>query len=184
MRCAPRLCNASAPHRRTYRGLCPRGTSSAYGFDASVFRWELPFKVGDGVPLLLWDCLKTVHQLTFPSCRSRVDPKQRTRYLEVRHYIRMTANSVSKIVMYVSEVNDAYRRENAILRTLLLEQGLSQRKISAELRKRRRKLQIRESSERTLKRVASEALDFLEKQDAAALALLEDRIEADHSKMH
>lgn len=26
--------------------------------------------------------------------------------------------------MYVSEVNDAYRRENAILRILLLEQGL------------------------------------------------------------
>lgn len=85
--------------------------------------------------------------------------------------------------MYVSEVNDAYRRENAILRILLLEQGLSQRKIDAELRKRLRKLKVLESSEQTLKRVASETLDFLAKQDAAALALLEDRIETDHSKM-
>jgi glucose-6-phosphate-specific signal transduction histidine kinase len=86
--------------------------------------------------------------------------------------------------MYVSEVNDAYRRENAILRTLLLEQGLSQRKLASELRKRQRTLQAKESSEQTLKRVVSEALDFLAKQDAAVLALLEDRIEDDHSKMH
>ncbi len=86
--------------------------------------------------------------------------------------------------MYVSEVNDAYKRENAILRSLLLEQGLSQRKLSSELRKRRRKLQILESSEQTLKRVASETLDFLEKRDASEFALLEDRIEADPSKMH
>lgn len=85
--------------------------------------------------------------------------------------------------MYVSEVNDAYKRENAILRILLLEQGLSQRKISLELRKRLRKLKVLESSEQTLKRVALETLDFLAKEDAAALALLEDRIETDHSKM-
>ena len=96
----------------------------------------------------------------------------------------MNADSISRFVMYVSEVNDAYRRENAILRTLLLEHGLSQRKLASELRKRRRKLQIREASEQTLNRVASEALDFLAKQDAAVLALLEDRIEGDPSKMH
>ena len=86
--------------------------------------------------------------------------------------------------MYVSEVNDAYKRENAILRSLLLEHGLSQRKLDSELRKRLRKLKVLESSEQTLKRVASETLDFLMKQDADALASLEDRIEGDPSKMH
>ncbi len=119
-----------------------------------------------------------------PLSQPKVDPRRRTECLGLRHYIPMTANSVSRIVMYVSEVNDAYRRENAILRTLLLEQGLSQRKLASELRKRQRTLQAKESSEQTLKRVVSEALDFLAKQDAAVLALLEDRIEDDHSKMH
>lgn len=56
--------------------------------------------------------------------RLKVDPKQQTKYSGGRHYSQMNANSVSRIVMYVSEVNDAYRRENAILRILLLEQGL------------------------------------------------------------
>ena len=95
----------------------------------------------------------------------------------------MDKRLVGDVIGKVFEVGDAYRRENAILRTLLLEQGLSRRKIDAELRKHLRRQKIQELAFETLERVSSALADFFEKNDADLKQQLVGHLKIDRSKM-
>jgi uncharacterized membrane protein YccC len=91
---------------------------------------------------------------------------------------------IGDVIGKVFEIGEAHRRENAILRTLLLEQGLSGRKIDAELRKRLRQQKVRELAAETLERVSSKLADYFEKHDAVTKEQIISRVEKDRSRMN
>jgi hypothetical protein len=86
-------------------------------------------------------------------------------------------------VVSIFEYGAQYRQENRILRELLLEQGLSQRKIDTRLRKRLHKLKIEELACETLERV-SRVLEGLIQEIDLPEESIKTLVEKNRSKMH
>ncbi len=96
----------------------------------------------------------------------------------------MSVELIGAILGKISEVVAAYKRENAILRTLLQDAGLSSRQISGEIRKRLRRRKILEPAEKTLARIYVEISGLILRHDEDQAQTIKDHLETDHSKMN
>lgn len=79
--------------------------------------------------------------------------------------IVLLSEMFGKMVADLSGSLDAYRRENAVLREILLEQGLSLRAIQSKVRRRMKSYQIYEEAIVLSRKVCQEMIGLLQRLD-------------------
>jgi hypothetical protein len=96
----------------------------------------------------------------------------------------MGDKQMGDIVARLFEMSEAYRNENMILRSLLQERGLSEKRIDKELQKRLKREGSVELAFETLQKAARVVEDWMNEGETISEDLIKKLAEKDHSKMH